>query len=149
MYADKSHVYTRCEATVIGARGSVQVSAKTSKAMPGRPCRPEDLQKYLNCWSCKSIACLNSRNQCNHHKLLPVQQELQMLPLLVHPLYCHSGAEDLQISRSLMLSYVTRSCMSSLANHFPLYGQCHNEHSHNFLFCRKLFDITLFIYHNS
>ena len=31
-------------------------------------------------------------------KLLPVQQDLQMLYLPVHPFYCQSGAEDLQIS---------------------------------------------------
>ena len=66
-----------------------------------RPCKPEDLQKYLNCRSCKSIACLNSRNQYNSHKLLPVPQDLQMLHLPVHPLYCQPGAEDLQILRRL------------------------------------------------
>ena len=47
-----------------------------------------DWQKYQNCWSCKSIACLNSRNQCNAHKSLAVQQDLQMIHLPVHPLYC-------------------------------------------------------------
>ena len=60
-----------------------------------RPCRPEDPQKYFNCRSCKSIACLYSRNQYNSHKLFPVQQDLQMLHLPVHPLYCQPGAKDL------------------------------------------------------
>ena len=66
-----------------------------------RPCRPEDWQIYLNCRSCESIACPNNWNQYNSHKLLPVQQNLQMLLLPVHPLYCQPGAEDLQISRRL------------------------------------------------
>ena len=39
--------------------------------------------------------------QVNSHKLLPVQQDLQMLYLPVHPLYCQPGAEDLQILRRL------------------------------------------------
>ena len=43
-----------------------------------RPCRPEDPQKYQNCRSCKSVAGLNTGNQCNSHKLLPVQQDLQI-----------------------------------------------------------------------
>ena len=63
-----------------------------------RPCRPEDRQKYLNCRPCKSIACLNSRKQCNSHKLLPVKQDLQIFHLPVHPLYCQRGAEDLKVS---------------------------------------------------
>ena len=59
-----------------------------------RPCRPEDPQKYPNCRSCKSVAYLNSRNQCDSHKLLPVQQNLQILNLPVHPLYCQPGAKE-------------------------------------------------------
>ena len=69
-----------------------------------RPCRREDLQKCSNCRSCKLIACLNCKNQYNSHKLLPVQQDLQMLHLPVHPLYCQPGAEDLQIPRRLFFS---------------------------------------------
>ena len=78
------------------------VSAKTLKAMPAPgPAKSFKLQVLQQC---KSIAGLNSRNQCNSHKLLPVQQNLQMLQLPVHHLYCQPGAEDLQISRKLILS---------------------------------------------
>ena len=73
-----------------------------------RPCRPEDLQKHWNWRSWKAIACLNSRNQCNSHKLLSVQQDLQMLHLPVQPLYCQPGAEDLQISRRLKPSGIAQ-----------------------------------------
>ena len=66
-----------------------------------RPCRPEDPQRYLNCRSCKSIVCLNIRKQYKSHKFLPVQQDLQMLYLPVHPLFCQPVAEDLQILRRL------------------------------------------------
>ena len=76
------------------------VSAKTLKAMPARgPAKSK---------SHKSNAGLNSRNQCNSHKLLPVQQDLQMLQLPVHRLYCQPGAEDLLISRRLVTHTTTK-----------------------------------------
>ena len=61
---------------------AVAVSTRTLKAMQ---------PKYLNCRSCQSIAFLSSTNFCNFHKLLPVQQRLQMLHLSIHTLYCQSG----------------------------------------------------------
>ena len=75
------------------------VSAKTLKAVQAQG--PAKI--YINCRSCKSMACLNSSNQCNSDKLLPVQQDLQMLHLPVHPLYCQPGPKDLQISWRLFI----------------------------------------------
>ena len=66
------HVYTSlCLHELIGHVTLVQCPRKL-----WRPCRSEIPLKYSNCRSCKSIACLNSRNQYNSHKLLPVQQDL-------------------------------------------------------------------------
>ena len=71
-----------------------------------RPCRPEVPQRSLHCRSCKSVACLNSRNQCNSHKILPVQQDLQILHLPVLPLqYCQPGVKDLQVLWRLARTY--------------------------------------------
>ena len=71
----------------------VAVSMKTLKAMQAR-----GPAKYWNWMTCMSIAWLNISNRCNSHKLLPVQQDLQMLHLPDHPLFRQPGAEDLKVS---------------------------------------------------
>ena len=73
--------------TIPSCRTGAQIIEQCTRKL-WRPHRPEDPQIYLNCRSCKSIACHNSRNQCNSQKLLQVQQDLQILHLPVHPLYC-------------------------------------------------------------
>ena len=72
---------------VVSLTYSIAVSVKTLNAMQA----PEDPQKYSNCRSRKSIACLNSKNECNSHKSLLIQQDVQMLHLPVHPYIANLG----------------------------------------------------------
>ena len=74
------------------------VSVKTLKAMQAQG--PAKISK-LHVLKVKILYVSMVRTNVVSHKLLPVQQDLQMLHLPVHPLYCEPGAEDLQVSQRL------------------------------------------------
>ena len=64
-----------------------------------RLCRSKNPQIYSNYRSCKSIAWLNRRNQCNSHKSLLVLQDLQILHLPVHPSIASLGPRTCKFHR--------------------------------------------------